>query len=365
MPIDFSKNRWDDLLDTYTRWWAGELGRPLLQLSLGGYDPGRPEPELPGYHFTSFYDFSVPPEAIVDRWDWGLSTHRFVGDGFPSVWPNFGAGVMAAFLGARVLNRPDGDTTWFEPVELQEPADIHLAYDAANPWYQRVQSVMRAAAERWEGLVQVGMTDLGGSLDVVSSFLPGERLLVDLYDHPDEIKRINWDVNRLWKQYYRELSDVLRPTNPGYTAWTSILSAEPYYVLQCDFCYMISPDMFDEFVKPELADMCKHLTNPFYHLDGPGQLPHLDSLLQIEELKGVQWIPGAGQPPLEAWTDVFRKIHDAGKLIQIFEGGAGVGLGIIDVVADAIGTAEGIILIGGAHRSRESEVMELVERYGT
>ena len=31
-----------------------------------------------------------------------------------------------------------------------------------------------------------------------------------------------------------------------------IYSEKPYYPLQCDFSAMISPDMFEEFVLPEL-----------------------------------------------------------------------------------------------------------------
>ena len=87
-------------------------------------------------------------------------------------------------------------------------------------------------------------------------------------------------------------------------------------MLQCDFCCMISPRMFERFVKPELAESCRKLDRAFYHLDGPGQLRHLDSLLEIPELAGVQWIPGAGAAPADEWIDVYRRIRAAGKLVQ-------------------------------------------------
>ena len=53
-------------------------------------------------------------------------------------------------------------------------------------------------------------------------------------------------------------------------------------------------------------------------LDGAGQLPHLDSLLSIEELKGIQWVPGDGAKPCTEWPEVYRKIRDTGKRIQIY-----------------------------------------------
>jgi 5-methyltetrahydrofolate--homocysteine methyltransferase len=55
--------------------------------------------------------------------------------------------------------------------------------------------------------------------------------------------------------------------------------------------------------------------NVFYHLDGKGELPHLDQLLAIEELAGVQWVPGEGSPPLQEWPEVLNKIADSDKKI--------------------------------------------------
>jgi 5-methyltetrahydrofolate--homocysteine methyltransferase len=130
-------------------------------------------------------------------------------------------------------------------------------------------------------------------------------------------------------------------------------------MLQCDFCYMIGPDMFDEFVKPELAASCKRLANPFYHLDGVGQLPHLDSLLAIPELKGVQWVPGNGKPDFSNWPEVYRKIRDAGKRIQIWGPPER-----FEKVVGQLGTAEGIVAFMGMDGSREREAREFLAKYG-
>ncbi len=88
-------------------------------------------------------------------------------------------------------------------------------------------------------------------------------------------------------------------------------------MLQCDFCYMISPAMFARFVLPELESCCNFLENAFYHLDGVGALPHLDMLLGIESLVGIQWVPGAGQSGPQDWLDVLGRIRGAGKLCQV------------------------------------------------
>ena len=311
------------------------------------------------HHFLPSYGLQTPPEQIVDRLDWELSRLRFPGDAFPSLFTNFGAGVAAAFLGAEVEARHE--TVWFAPKEVKDIADLRLRYDSANPWLARVRDFLRAAADRWRGAVQVSMTDLGGTLDVLSTFRPSQLLLLDLYDHPGEVERLAWEIHELWFRYFDELDSIIRPTNPGYSAWPGFISDRPHYMLQCDFSYMISPDMFERFVRPELAATCRRLDRPFYHLDGPGQLRHLDSILSIPELAGVQWIPGAGAPDCRHWPEVYRKIRDAGKLIQIW---IGEDLSNLDVIAGQLGSAEGIIAVGQAPASKEDELLKLLARYG-
>jgi 5-methyltetrahydrofolate--homocysteine methyltransferase len=87
---------------------------------------------------------------------------------------------------------------------------------------------------------------------------------------------------------------------------------------QPDFSYMISPKMFERFVMPDLDAVFSAMDHAFYHLDGKGQIPHLDMLLSIENLCGIQWIPGGGQPPPEKWMDLLKRIRDAGKFCQVY-----------------------------------------------
>ena len=96
MNVQFAPERWLSIKQTYRQWWAGELDRPVIAVWLGGYDSGRPEPELPAHGFHSFYDRSVSPQAIIDRVDYDLGGQRFFGDAFPTFWPNFGPGIGRA-----------------------------------------------------------------------------------------------------------------------------------------------------------------------------------------------------------------------------------------------------------------------------
>jgi len=315
MGIHFSEKRWNRVKRTYRKWWAGELKRPVSGVILRDRPPGRVQPPAPLLSQATCHDLSWTADEIIDRMDYELSRQTYLGDAFPYVNLDcFGPGVAAAFLGARLDNSTGA--VWFIP-EAEEPiTEIHFTYDPENPWLLRIKDICRAAVERWGNSVVVAMPDLGGALDILQTFRPGEKLLLDLYDHPDEVHRLVREIHQLWHLYYSEISEILQQQGMGYSDWSGIYSETPCYILQCDISYMISPEMFHTFALPELKASAARLDRSVYHLDGPGALGHLDTILKMENLSCVQWVPGEGNPPEGAWPEVYRKIAASGKLIQ-------------------------------------------------
>ena len=72
---------------------------------------------------------------------------------------------------------------------------------------------------------------------------------------------------------------------------------------------------------PILREDMKRLRHTIYHLDGVGELKHLDALLSLPELNAIQWVYGVGQPGPHAWMDLYRKVENAGKQVMIIENG--------------------------------------------
>jgi 5-methyltetrahydrofolate--homocysteine methyltransferase len=226
---------------------------------------------------------------------------------------------MAGFMGARVNSVSDpSETVWFTP-ELDAPIqDLDLACEPDNWWWQRVCALTEAFVRRYDGMLQVGHTDLGGNLDILASFRTTEGLLIDTVEQPAEVVRAAAEVTAGWLRYYDELDNIVRSRCRGTSSWAPIWSTGKTYMLQCDFSYMISPRMFERFVMPDLVACCDHLDHGFYHLDGKGEIPHLDLLLSIPRLRGIQWIPGDGQPTPDQWLSLLKRIRDGGKLCQLF-----------------------------------------------
>ncbi|NLV74404.1 MAG: hypothetical protein GXY52_06950 [Chloroflexi bacterium] len=312
LQLHFDEADWERIERDYSAWWAHELPRPIVQI--GGWDGTRLENPLPS--FMSNVPFDVSAEEIVERAAESFRHRYYYGDDFPHWWINFGPGMVAGLLGAVVHSVEE--TVWFEPPGDTSIEGLSFAYQPDNPWWQRILAITRAGAQAFGQMVQVSHTDLGGNLDILASFTTTQQLLTDLYDHPETVERLALQITELWKRYYDELDAIIYPACRGRVPWTPIWSTGRCYMMQCDFAYMISPEMFDRFVMPDLVALCDHLAAGFYHLDGQGQIPHLDSLLSIERLRGIQWVPGDGSPTAEHWLDLYQRIRNGGKLCQFF-----------------------------------------------
>jgi 5-methyltetrahydrofolate--homocysteine methyltransferase len=312
--LRFSEEDWCRIERDAMAWWAGELDRPLVYLAAAGVPRATPP-----YGYQSNYPLDMPANAVVDCYEEVLASTHYYGDAFPWLWLNFGPGIAAGFLGANVNSVSDpSETVWFTAANEVPLQELSLTYDPENAWWKRVKEVTAAFVERYGGMLQVSHTDLGGNLDILASFVTTEQLLCDVLQQPDAVQRAASQITTAWLRYYDELDAIIRPTCHGTSSWAPIWSPGKTYMLQCDFAYMIGPRMFERYVLPDLAACCDHLDHGFYHLDGKGQIPHLDLLLQIPRLRGIQWIPGDGQPPADQWLPLLKRIRDGGKLCQVY-----------------------------------------------
>jgi 5-methyltetrahydrofolate--homocysteine methyltransferase len=216
-----------------------------------------------------------------------------------------------------------------------------------------VVAITRVAVERWGEQLSIGFSDLGGNLDILAHLRGTQQLLLDLVDTAPEVDRLVRETNQLWLQSYEELYTLTR-AGRGITCWGPCWSPRRGYLLQSDFAYMISPPMFERYVIPDIAACCAALDYGFYHLDGKGQLPHLDTLLSLERLRGIQWVPGDGQLQAEQWLPLLQHIRERGKLCQVYVDAQGAltilrelgGRGLLLVINETLSPEQGKALLG-------------------
>lgn len=334
--IEFCDRDWSRVRRDYTAWWRGDLDRPLICLCLP-----RPGATRPYSSFMTNWPAGMSDDELVDATTRQVNATVCFGDAFPFHFVNFGPGIAAAFMGATLQASPE--TVWFKPPARHRLSDLKTGFAPANSWWRRVERVTRLLAERLGERVAISFPDIGGNLDILAALRGTQDLLIDLVSCPDDVSAISRSITRTWLQIYDRLHAVMEPHGAGTVAWARIWAPGRTYIFQSDLSYMVSPDMFSEFVAPDLAACCDRIDYSFYHLDGPGQIPHLKHLCAIEKLKGIQWVAGTGNRPSSDWPEVLGTIREAGKLCQI----KGTPQQIIDVVKRHGGKGFHFIASGG------------------
>ncbi|MDR1599051.1 MAG: hypothetical protein LBS11_04160 [Oscillospiraceae bacterium] len=251
----------------------------------------------------------------------GVGRVRYLADAFHSVFTNFGPGCLTACVGGSA--RWAKDTVWFE----NEPFFIEDWENPPVPAWNPDSSMARLLDEfiskylaAADGRYLVSLTDIGGTYDILAAMRGTQNLLFDLIEHPEEvISYVDSRIAPLWKACFEEETRRLMAAQGAVTSWMPIYSEKPYYPLQCDFSAMISPAMFGEFILPDLRRQTEFMDRSIYHLDGPGEIPHLDLLLGLPRLSAIQWTSGDGKPELTdpVWFDLYDRIQRAGKGIVL------------------------------------------------
>ncbi|MGB9894679.1 MAG: hypothetical protein ACPLN2_02105 [Thermoproteota archaeon] len=292
---------WEETKEKFKLWWDGKAEKPLIQIFVqrekcniawDGWDLVR--------HWRRL-------DVVLKNFEAFASCTSFLGEAYPNLWINLGPGVLAAYLG----NSPKfvANTVWFEePKDWEELEDLEIKEN--NAWWSYTKDIALELREKSRNKFVVGITDIGGVLDVAASLRGINNLMKDLYFNPQKVKILLDKIIELWHDCYNELYDLLEGGRQGTSAWMNLWSPLKWYPIQCDYAYMLSPKLFKEFSLPYLVEQCERLDHPLYHLDGVGQIVHLDDLLKIENLRGIQWVPGEGKPDVssEIWLNMYKKI---------------------------------------------------------
>lgn len=313
----------DDIVEAKERlkaWWDHEIiDRPVISY----YYPQEGSSATAGLLNVFGFSWDLAKnldgiEQILSNFEERLPDLFFGGESIPSFFPNYGAGIMAAVFG--VVPKYQTRTVWFSrPTPVEDIVSLleSVKLNNNNPWYSRLLRITEYAADHSKGHYQVSMTDLGGILDILSSFLGPKNIILTMKRRPDIIDTCRAIILEKTLKVYDDLQNIIEKYNDGCNAWLNVWSDKRWYPMQCDFSAMLNPKWFKRFALPDIIAQAAHMDYSLYHLDGPLAIPHLDDLLSIPELTGIQWVPGDGREPMghEKWDPIYKKVQDAGKNI--------------------------------------------------
>lgn len=298
----------DKIKQRYGQFWKMENDTPIMLLY--GWKGGTSYPDAPNNLIDRWCDI----EYVIKNERAGLANFFFLGDAFPHINPNLGPDIFGATLGAELTFE---ETTSYSIPFIKDWTET-FSFRENNKWWQHIKSMTKALVEDSKGDYLVGITDIHAGADGLVSIRGPQNLCLDIFDQPEVFKYSSSVLLPTFKKQFEELFDITQKYQHGTTNWMGLYNEKPWYVTSSDFICMISNNNFNELILPELLEEFEYLDgNTIFHLDGPGALKHLDTLLEIPKLAGIQWVYGAGQPSARHWIDVLKRIQKAGKCINI------------------------------------------------
>ncbi len=297
--------RWNEF------WEMENHDRPLLSVFTPADGPHIPMPS--------------GPKELTRRWmdtDYVVQAHRatmrntyYGAEAYPALCPNLGPDIVGAVCGCDLGFGED--TSWATHCVEDWTTLPPIRFDEDNLWFRRILQMTCDVLADANGEYLVGVTDLHPGLDGLVSLRGPERLCMDLYDSPDLLAERVDQVFAVYWQMFRRLSDEINARQEGSTNWMGLWRpAGDWYVTSCDFSCLVSESLFERFIVPGIQRELDVLPASVYHLDGANALRHLDRILKMKKLKGVQWVQGAGAKPARAWIPIYQRIQLAGMRVQ-------------------------------------------------
>ena len=288
---------------------------PLAWVSV---KPPTPSPRLP--EPAAEEELWTDPEYVIAATEDRLANTIYLGDALPVHCPWLGPDQFAGWLGADLVLAPrTHNTSWAAPFldEWQDRRVFNISPD--NQWWKLYLEITRRSADAGRDKWITGYPDLHAGVDALSAIRGFERFNMDLIERPELVLDALQQMTRLWKEVVDTVAGIIEPGGQGASNWTMGWSDKRFLCVgHYDFTCMISPRMFDQFCREDLAECCRHVDHSIYHLDGPGAIRHLPSILSEPALTCVQWIPGAGSAPMSHWIPLLKEIQASGKSVQIW-----------------------------------------------
>jgi len=303
------------VLDRFEGFFQGEIvDRPLVSMTV--VRDGAPEAEAePAY--PSLEERWLDVDNRAERLDRDIGRYAFIGDALPICWPNMGPEIFSACCGCGY--EYGQDTTWSIPaIEDWARDGDKVHFNPEHPLWKATMRFAERLIELSRGRYIVGLTDFHPGGDHLTALRDPANLAMDLFDNPDRVKAL---VTQSYPEYfsaYDQMRDLVANAGHPATSWLPAASFHKFYIPSCDFSALISSEQFEEFFMPGIHEECRFYDRSIYHMDGPGEIRHLDLILDIPKLHAIQWVCGAGHEELCQWIPLLKKMRAGGKSIMVY-----------------------------------------------
>jgi len=290
-------------------WLFKSVDRPPLTLSF--------PPPVSVHNYTYYETFMDPAKMLINQLETSVYPHLIVkDDAVPSVRANYGIVVMPASFGCQI-KVPQNDMPWItsrifgeerpDPDRLGEPI-----FNEGLPG--KVLETERFFSDKLENTgIHVYLADTQGPFNI-AHLLMGERVFIDIYKYPEELKEILSKAADAYISYSKIQKEIIgEPLDEGAHGWDRMDGPSGIWMgrggvrLCDDSAAMLSPKHYDEFCVTFNSRCLEPFSGGMWH--SCGKISHI--LPIVTETKGVKAIT-LGNPEMHNFRDVRRVTFEKG-----------------------------------------------------
>lgn len=292
----------------FEAWWQQDLlDRPVF-IGMADTNPAR--------QITLRYELLDDPDAWFEMKRADMRQLLCVGNAIPRISVDLGPMPLAGLFGGQrtaaygtLWTHSFIDDDWSNAPDWSIP-DQH-------PVWVLMQELLARIGQDAKGRYLVCAPDLGAAGDLLQIMRGSSPLCMDVIDQPERVRAALDGIHASWFYAFTEAYRIVVGQGAGLYQWLRLWSSQPYVVPACDFSAVLGPRQFEKLFLPDIARLAAAVGRAAYHLDGPDATRHLDALLEIPEIRAIQFSPGPANFTALGWVDMFRRIQDKGRSLLI------------------------------------------------
>lgn len=240
-------------------------------------------------------------------------SERIGQDAFFTAEPYVSMPWLEAMLGCTVVA---GDSSFISEPWIKDPEQIkEVKLRPDNPWLLKYLEFTKKLVALSDGRFPVGQPIMRGPADVVGALVGQAEMVLAMMDEPEIMKDFFMKAGAAQAEVVRRQKELLPPFHGGdalgfYHVWTP----GPCVWYQEDLSTIMSPDMYDEFLRDAERAICQGYDYTAVHLH-PASFFILDQLLENDFLKAIQVNKDVGGPTVPEMLPQIKKIVERKNFI--------------------------------------------------
>ena len=266
--------------------------------------------EIPEFDLFPHYDLKeqfYDKEKMLIEYLWDLiATARCKSDARLSIRPNHGSVLLPSVFNVEYQVFPDKPPWIIRPLSVEQIANWDLTNMEKRGLLPMISEFMIFFKQKLDNKAQPYLPNMAGPFDL-AYLLRGNDIFINMYDNPSSVFKIMEKTTEAFIEaniFFKEIID--EPLASG--VYDAVYMANGGVRVTEDSSVLLSPDMWNKFVRPFIIEALKPFRGGIVHLCGRHETL-LDALLSIPEVKGIN----LGNPEMYDYDSTIRKFVAAEK----------------------------------------------------